>query len=891
VARVVAISLLLAAGAATRGLALPGGLDPTFAGLPNASVGENVTCHAVAPDGKIVLAGSTSGVVVVSRRLPNGAADPDFGTGGTFTYGLRPMDVRSVAVQANGKIIVAGPSESQGELVVLRLTAGGERDLTFDDDGFAYGWSGVSQSYLGGKVLIQPDGKIVLVGSAQIGGDWDFIAFRFNTNGTPDGSFGFGSSVTIGFGGNEECHDATFQADGKLIMVGGSEDGLFLDQDFAIARLYPDGSLDNSFDGDGKVTTGFSDQEEAYAVAIQPSDLRIVVAGRNHVARYHSSDGSLDGSFDGDGKLSIPIVAFDAAVTPGGKITLIGVAGTDARALRLNSNGSLDPEWQGDGDVIVDENVDNQEPPSLSLLADGRVLTVVPKGGDCWLRRYWADGYLDDPGRQVAAFDDATFPPGSREVAHDMAIQVDGKILLAGEVSTAGYTETDFALVRFLPDGRLDASFGVLGRASVSLGNYDVAKAVAIQPDGRIVVAGYTGSGNAVNFMIARFHPNGTLDNTFGFGGYNVMDFMGGPDYGWAIALLPDGRIVVAGTVFNGARNVFGVACFRNDGTADTAFDIDGKQLYEFSLGPTHWASAVLVQSGNRILVGGHVGADFALVAFTLTGGVDPTFGTSGRLTRNLGGDDYLEALAIGGGMIYAGGTRVIGGNADFALARWTSNGAVLWCPFGCSNTWTDERAFVDFGATSGWVNSLDVRGDGQIVAGGTVGTTARWAQFSPTSSTLVAGGFVSFPGNATAGLAVRFTGANKVVLAGSHTFQGDQNMTVARFETIPNPTVAVDEPTWTGPSLRLAAPFPNPLVGRSTFTFDLPRRQSVRLAIYDASGRQVRMLMNGELAEGRHHRLWDGTDDQGRSVAAGVYFGRLAAGADHAAASIVVLR
>ena len=236
---------------------------------------------------------------------------------------------------------------------------------------------------------------------------------------------------------------------------------------------------------------------------------------------------------------------------------------------------------------------------------------------------------------------------------------------------------------------------------------------------------------------------------------------------------------------------------------------------------------------------------------------------------------------------IYAAGARLISGNGDWFLSRWPASAGIVLCTPACP--W--NTTYVDYGATSGWVDAMDVRSDGHIVVAGMSGNIARWAQFSPGGTIPVAAGQISFPGNATTGLAVRFAGPNQIVLAGSHFFQGDRNMTLARFEAIPNLTVSVDEPGETRPFIRLAAPTPNPLIGRSTFAFELPRAQPVQLVIHDATGRQVRMLMNERLSAGRHHRIWDGTDDHGRSVAAGVYFARLVAGADHAGTSIVVLR
>ena len=243
----------------------------------------------------------------------------------------------SVAVQADGKIVVAGQGNYDGftDFLVVRLTTSGSLDLGFSGNGFASAWVSTFENDAQ-KVLIQPDGKIVVVGSALLGGDYDFAAARFNPDGTLDASFSGDGMASVGgfatFGAHDKCYDAVLQANGKLVMVGGSVGFVMLDEDFAVARLNIDGSLDESFDGDGRLKTGFGDfYDRAYAVAIQPSDLRIVVVGQGsdlgsegRAARYYSSDGSLDNSFDGDGKMNLPFIAYDAAVNTAGKIALTG---------------------------------------------------------------------------------------------------------------------------------------------------------------------------------------------------------------------------------------------------------------------------------------------------------------------------------------------------------------------------------------------------------------------------------------------------------------------------------------------------------------------------------------------------------------------------------------
>jgi len=873
-----------------------GTIDPTFASFgSNGLVGldHDLIAHAVGLDGKIVLVGYSGVQLKVVRLLPDGSYDATFSGDGVALilnplYAVRP---RSVAIQTDGKIVVAGYTDtSPPDLLVARITTAGAADPAFSGDGFAT-ISFSTDSDVAEKVLIQPDGKILAGGRSYIGGDWDFAVARFNSNGTLDTGFSGDGKETVGFGGDDQCWDMALQEDGKLVMVGGSEDGVFADQDFAIARLTTDGWLDASFSGDGKVTTGFSDVDVARAVAIQP-DLRIVVAGNGHMARYYSSDGSLDGSFDGDGKLSISMNAYDVEVTPTSKIEVLGMDGQDTYLYRLDPSGSYDTSLTGDGHMAVTYGNSQLEPPSFTLLADGRMLTVLPMGGSCNILRLWPDGVQESYGRQTAAFADATFPQGSQEIGQALAVQPDGKLVVAGKVATLDYAESDVALARFTPDGQLDMSFGVRGRAALDFSNADEGRAVAIQPDGKIVVAGYEGTGNT-NFLVARFNSDGSLDNTFGFFGYNVVDFFGGPDYGLAVALQPDGKVVVAGPVDNGSGvSLFGVARFTSAGVLDNTFSGDGKTIYAWAA-PGNWATAVAVQ-GSRIIVAGFVDGDFALVAFNMSGDLDPSFGGNGQRRANLGGNDYLYAIAVApNNWLYAAGTREIGGATDFALLEMDPNGRTPLCPIGgCGDTWPSGVLIRDWHASKEIAFALDVRSDGQIVAAGSVGASWCWAQYSRTSTTPTATGSVVFAGTDVAPLGVRFVGTDKVVLAGYQSFENDHNMALARFVTTPNSTVGVDDGEQApAPSVRLRAVFPNPAACQSMITFDLPRARAVRLRVYDAAGRLVRTLADEPFPAGRHQRVWDAADERGAPVANGTYFVRLDAEDEHARRTVVVLR
>ena len=876
-------------------------IDPTFSTWGHngaATIGGAFVAHAVQPDGKVVLVGTSGNNMFVARRLWNGNPDPSFGVGGYASItgpGLRPAVPRSVAIQKDGRIAVAGHLDGvRSEFMIARINSDGTMDYTFGGGGWRIVAIG-TDSDIAEKVLVQPDGKIVAAGRAYVGGDWDFGVVRVNADGTSDPTFNGTGMQVIGFGGDDYCWDAALQTDGKLVLVG-EHDGT-INNDFAVCRLNADGQLDATFDGDGKTSTGFGNlTDAARAVAIQP-DGKIVAAGFGGIARY-MPDGSLDPAFDQDGKVDLPQLYVkyvkDLVVRPDGKILMAGdgdVGGADFydfRIICLNSDGSPNPglgHFLGTSDDIPD-------PPSMTVLPEGRLVAMQPLGSGCYLYRFTQDLFNDADGYQMVGFDEPSFPVGSNESANGMAIQPDGKILLAGEV---GYnTSNEAALVRLLPDGTMDDFFGSWGRAHLSLGIPNSGRGVAVQTDGKIVMAGYTATNT--NFTVARFTSSGTLDPSFGIGGINIVDFAGGADYGFAVAVAPDGKIVVVGPVWNGSQYVFGIARFTTSGGLDNTFDTDGKRTVQLSPGVTNWATAVVVQSDGRIVVGGFVGTDFGLVRLNLDGSLDGTFGGGGLVVTDMGGNDYLYGLAFGGGgSIYAAGTREVSGHSVFAMAQFNANGTL---PGTCSrgqpcNHWPSGKAYVDWGTgVSGSAFAIATRGDGQVAVVGCVGNDLALCQLSVTSTTPTFKTLFQVPPGDFCASAVSFVEPDRIMVGGSEIYAGDHNMTAMRFVTTQDATAGVEDgPGESSAGAQLGPPYPNPTSHQSSFAIDLPQAGRVRLAVYDVAGRLVRTLVDGVLPSGRHVHVWDGLDEQGMPVKGGVYLARLSAGASRAQRSIIVLR
>jgi uncharacterized delta-60 repeat protein len=387
----------------------------------------------------------------------------------------------------------------------------------------------------------------------------------FAAPGDLDPSFGGDGKVITNFSpGLDEGNDVAIQADGKVVVAGGAAGR------FAVARYEMDGSLDDSFSGNGKVKTNFvGGADRALGVAVQTNG-RIVVAGIHGIGanatfalvRY-TPDGNLDPSFSGNGKVKTnftPSIDFanDVSIQADGKIVAAGLAGaaplahTGSFALtRYRPNGNLDGTFGGDGKVRTNFTDDLDVAFGVALQANGKIVTAGGAGGinpAFALARHRPNGTLDDSfggdGKVTTNFS----PFGSHDQAHDLAIQADGRIVAVGLAQEPDFV---FALARYRPNGSLDTSFGGDGKVRTDFGSPDLDQAndVAIQADGRIVAAGSANGDSPPRgtFALARYTTDGSLDDSFGAGGKVTTNFTGRFDGASSVALHADGRIVAAG--------------------------------------------------------------------------------------------------------------------------------------------------------------------------------------------------------------------------------------------------------------------------------------------------------------------------------------------------------
>lgn len=314
-------------------------------------------------------------------------------------------------------------------------------------------------------------------------------------------------------------------------------------------------------------------------------------------------------------------------------------------------------------------------------------------------------------------------PVGSSEdYAYAMAVQPDGKLLVAG--SSASNQGTRIAVVRWLRDGSLDASFGVDGKAIVAIGTRDdAARAIAVQPDGRIVVAGLSYQGTAdYDFALLRLMPDGTPDASFGDQGRVLTDFGGDSDRAFALALMPDGRIVAGGqtNVQRGSTGVdFALARYSATGQLDTSFGQGGLVVAPTLPGSTsdriQGLALQTVDGSARLLAVGGDG-DFTVARFNDNGSLDAGFGQGG-IAAGLFGVSIGSAYAVS---VLPEGGAVVAGHAghDFAAVRLTAQGQ-LDASFGPAR----DGRFVHAMASANWDEATSVarQADGRLLLGGWV--------------------------------------------------------------------------------------------------------------------------------------------------------------------------
>lgn len=443
----------------------------------NAGYDLRIAAHPEAPirvcaidAGVGVVTGDVGGMAVhcEASAAPAGL-DPTFGADGRAVGGL-PQGAAAIARQADGRIVAGSRSK------LARYLADGRVDTSFGSAGIVADVFAGAASDQVADVVVLPDGRIVAVGRVQTdpasADVTDFAAARFLADGSRDTGFGSGGIVRIDFaGGPDEATRVLLQPDGKLVLVGAATTLAPSNGDemaFGLARLDADGRLDGGFGTGGRATVRIGGFDQARAAVLQP-DGGIVIAGRVGDGRADEADtglarlradGSLDTGFDGDGRLRLDLStawdeAADLLLLPDGRLVVLATAqiGNDMATtlLRLSSDGMPDTGFGSGGRVDLDVGPRGDSPHAAALQADGSMIIALSASGapvsDFALLRVRADGTPD------AGFGDAGVLRvgffGALGSANDVLVEPDGAIVAAGLVRNAGTLVT--ALVRVRP--------------------------------------------------------------------------------------------------------------------------------------------------------------------------------------------------------------------------------------------------------------------------------------------------------------------------------------------------------------------------------------------------------------------------------------------------------
>ncbi|HSL46821.1 MAG TPA: hypothetical protein VK897_25515 [Anaerolineales bacterium] len=403
--------------------------------------------------------------------------------------------------------------------------AAGTLDPTFGTNGVVVTDLG-GPSDIGGNIVLQPDGKIVMAGSAEL--DLNFpgyrtpVIVRYKPDGTLDNTFGTSGKVTAPIRGLARI---ALQTDGKLVGGGSLNGG------FALARYTSTGALDNAFGTSG-----------------------VAIAGQ-------------DGNFN--------LLFGDLAIQADGKIVVVGTQETGGHTYpgaiaRFNENGTLDRDFR------------------------------------------------------LKFFDDTNFPDSLQHYLRAVALQPDGKIIMAGDmIGKEGDNYITLGRITTGPDPWLDPTFGTNGQGTVvtPLAHFKHGQgALAIQADGKIVIAGtMTDTFNPLNenLVLARFNSDGTLDTTLGGSGIVITE-LDQNEMGSDVAIQTDGKIVVVGTRYNATTSDFLLVRYNSDGSLDTTFGDGGKVISDLGSSADS-ARGVVLQADGKILTVGSKDEDAALARYSVS--------------------------------------------------------------------------------------------------------------------------------------------------------------------------------------------------------------------------------------------------------------------------------
>jgi uncharacterized delta-60 repeat protein len=693
---------------------------------------------AIQSNNKIVAMGSATTLsnrdFAIIRINSDGTLDLSFDEDGlqTTDFGNTFENAKALVIQSDGKIVVAGNGSGNGFFYLARYTSTGVLDNSFDTDGKQTILIPSSSVPNISSVLLQPDGKIIIVGDVAVTtAQYDITVIRLLANGSLDPSFNPTAAsgyVIINLSTSDFAHGAVLQNDNKIVVICEQSNSSTLQ--ISVLRLNPDGTLDNTFDNDGKVIVPFGTASERAGAIVLQNDGKIIISGYDGsdllIARLHG----VSNFNSNNGKMITQIgnsndVANAVAVRPDGKIITAGYAtnavgvssNNDFALIGYNADGSLDYTFGNNAIVKTDiaTNSDDQI-KAITILADGKILVVGESisgtNKNIVIAKYLADGSGLDPSFGVSGMRIVTFAASPFNIyINAMAVHSTGLIFVGGAIVNG--TNTDFMLARFTSTG------SYIGYTTTNIvTGFNSGYALAIQPDNKVVFAGSSGG----NFAVVRYNINATLDNTFGTNGKVITSYgtTGSFEEARSVALQADGKILVGGnTDIVGGSDDFAVMRFNPNGSLDNTFGSGGKTLVDINAGSSDLSSTMVVYPSGKIVVAGQ--ANFGTIGicrFNNNGTLDTGFDGDGKMTLEIGYNlDQVKAMALlTDGKMILSGNYLNGSNNDFALLR--VNGIN---DFSVNN----GRMTASLGLYDNQVSSMLVQTDGKIILAGQTSSSA----------------------------------------------------------------------------------------------------------------------------------------------------------------------
>lgn len=677
----------------------------------------------------------------------DGVPDVTFGTGGfqRANYGQGKLFGTSVLRLSDGKFVVGGHQflTNNNTNAITRFNADGTPDISFGENGTVVVRATFNKD-TAAQMLELPNGNIlVLSAGSGFSNGGEVQLYQLTNLGKIDSSFGVNGIVS--YHRNSGSPHQTFPqqmhrlADGSiLVLYIALADNLWP----SIVKFNSNGTIDNSF--------GVNGVYKVVSTALKPYYPPVSLA-RMHVAADASAvlywvdprgasstdrdsihmermlaNGTKDLGFgtDGDGVIRRYIsesrfaMADGITMTDGNLLFVLEAqngADNDLMTYKVQPDGAAVAAYGTNGLLSLATLMGTKKVHRSTMLNDGSVMLTgtLIRGSESEIFTLKIGAAAQDYGYGI--FGTSTLGvSGVPEIGGQTLENADGSLWVVGHAPLATSNNNALNIYKLVANGNPDNSFGNAGLLQVNKTRSTTeAQAMAIQPDGKIIAAGFAFRSQKRGLILSRFLNNGAPDLTFGNQGFIHME-IGTQDDANAIKVEPDGKILVIGNTFNSSSQASPyIARFNGNGTPDNTFGTNGVVVTHSGSGLN--ARAVVVMPDGKILLGINQFGTVRILRLFPDGTADIGFGTNGEVTPGFGMDNqFLETIRLQpDGKILVGGTARQGMNSFFAVARLMPDGVA-----DLSFNATGVRTVAPYGTTNNGL-FMSLQSDGKIVIGG----------------------------------------------------------------------------------------------------------------------------------------------------------------------------